>query len=196
MKIVIFAGGVGTRLWPLSRQNTPKQFEKIVGDKSTIQLTVDRVFPIVNPEDIYISSGEKYKNILYKQLPQIPKKNIILEPAMRDVGAAVGLVTAVLAKESPGEPFIILWSDHIVKNEETFRNILNTIPPWETKIYSKLLGLKTTSPKVIMAFLDKHYGEYKSKVIEHLFMDISWKHKYEKVGWMEKLLPYTTKNQV
>ncbi len=71
------------------------------------------------------------------------------------------------------------------------RNILNTIPPWEAKIYSRLLGLKTTNPKKIMIFLDKHYGEHKSKVIGHLFMDISWKHKHEKVDWMEKLLPYT-----
>lgn len=71
------------------------------------------------------------------------------------------------------------------------RSILSTIPPWEAKIYSKLLGLKTTNPKKIMALLDKHYGKYKSLVIGHLFIDIAWKHKYEKVDWMEKLLPYT-----
>ncbi len=70
------------------------------------------------------------------------------------------------------------------------RSILTTIPPWEAKIYSKLLGLKTIDPKKIMAFLDKHYGEYKASVIGHLFMDISWKHKYKRVDWMEKLLPY------
>ena len=70
------------------------------------------------------------------------------------------------------------------------RSILNTIMPWEAKIYSRLLGLKTTDPKQIMVFLDKRYGEHKSQVIGHLFMDISWKHKYEKVEWMEKLLPY------
>lgn len=70
------------------------------------------------------------------------------------------------------------------------RSILITIPPWEAKIYSRLLGLKTTDPKKIMDFLDKSYGKYKSSVIGHLFMDISWKHKYERVDWMEKLLPY------
>ena len=74
------------------------------------------------------------------------------------------------------------------------RGILNTIPPWEAKIYSKLLKLKTTNPKVIMAFLNRKYGEYKSLIIQHLFMDISWKHKYEKVDWMEKLLPFTNQN--
>ncbi len=126
MKVVIFAGGVGTRLWPLSRKKTPKQFEKIIGEKSSIQLAVERVLPLVAPADIFISSGKVYKDILLEQLPQIPKENFILEPQMRDVGAAVGLVTAVLAKGDPKEPFIILWSDHLVKKVDLFRNILKT----------------------------------------------------------------------
>jgi len=127
MKIVIFAGGVGTRLWPLSRRQTPKQFEKIIGEKSTLQLAVERVLPLVSPSDIYISSGIAYKDILFSQLPQIPKENFILEPQMRDVGAAVGLVSAILSKIAKDEPFFILWSDHLVKNEELFRLLLKGI---------------------------------------------------------------------
>lgn len=124
MKIVIFAGGVGTRLWPLSRQHTPKQFEKIIDSKSTLQLAVDRVLPICKASDIYISSGERYKDILINQLPQIPQENFILEPEMRDVGAAVGLITALFAKIARDEPFFILWSDHLVKNDDIFRRVL------------------------------------------------------------------------
>lgn len=124
MKAVIFGGGVGTRLWPLSRKHTPKQFEKIVGDKSTLQLAVDRITPIIDPQDIFISSGARYGDILRSQLSQIPASNFILEPEMRDVGAAVGLVAAILEKISPDEPFTILWSDHLVKDEGLFRNIL------------------------------------------------------------------------
>ncbi|MBI2034998.1 MAG: hypothetical protein HYT11_04665 [Candidatus Levybacteria bacterium] len=124
MRVVIFAGGVGTRLWPLSRKHTPKQFEKIIGDKSTLQLAVDRIRPIFKPSEIFVSSGEAYKDIIHKQLMDIPKENIILEPTMRDVGAAVGLITAIFAKEAPDEPFIILWSDHLVKNESLFRDVL------------------------------------------------------------------------
>jgi 3-methyladenine DNA glycosylase/8-oxoguanine DNA glycosylase len=70
------------------------------------------------------------------------------------------------------------------------RSILTVIPPWEAKIYSRLLGLKTKYPKKIMTFLDKRYGKHKAAVIGHLFIDISWKHKREGVEWMEKLLPY------
>ena len=127
MKVVIFAGGVGTRLWPLSRKRTPKQFEKLIGDKSTLQLMVDRVLPVFKPSDIFISSGSIYKDILRKQLPQIPEGNFILEPEMRDVGAAVGLVTAIFDKIAKDEPFIILWSDHMVKHEDLFREVLVNI---------------------------------------------------------------------
>src|SRR3989338_2970299 len=126
MKIVIFAGGVGTRLWPLSRKNTPKQFEKIFGEHSTLQLAVNRILPIADSKDIFISSGTMYKDILYSQLQQIPKENFILEPEMRDLGPAVGLVTALFEKIEKNEPFIILWSDHLVKNEELFREVLKT----------------------------------------------------------------------
>lgn len=126
MRAVLFAGGVGTRLWPLSRKNTPKQFEKIVGDKSTLQLAVDRILPLISASDIFISSGERYGSILKSQLPMIPPDNFILEPEMRDVGAAVGLVSAILEKLSPNEPFIILWSDHLMKDEDTFRSVLSS----------------------------------------------------------------------
>lgn len=125
MKIVIFAGGAGTRLWPLSRKNTPKQFEKIIGDKSMLQLAVERLFPDFTWNDIYISTGAQYVEMLHEQLPQLPQENIIIEPEMRDVGPAVGLVIAKLIKEAPDEPIAILWgSDHLVKKDDVFRNAL------------------------------------------------------------------------
>ena len=124
MKIIIFAGGVGTRLWPLSRKNTPKQFEKIVGDKSTLQLAVDRLQPDFKPEDIYISTGVKYEKIVRNHLPQIPFENFIFEPEMRDVGPAVGTALAIVGKNDPDSPVGIVWSDHFVKKERRFREVL------------------------------------------------------------------------
>jgi len=124
MKVVIFAGGVGTRLWPLSRKNTPKQFEKIIGDKSTLQLAIDRLQPDFKPEDIYISTGKKYEEIIRAHLPQIPADNFIFEPEMRDVGPAVGVAAGIIAKKSPNSPIAIIWSDHFVKKERRFREVL------------------------------------------------------------------------
>lgn len=125
MKIVVFAGGVGTRLWPLSRKNSPKQFEKILGDKSTLQLAVDRLRPDFNFEDIYIATGKKYEEIVKQQLPKIPAQNFIFEPAVRDVGPAVGLAMSIIGREHPSSPVAILWSDHFVKKERRFREVLH-----------------------------------------------------------------------
>lgn len=125
MKVIIFAGGVGTRLWPLSRKNTPKQFEKIVGDQSMLQVAVSKLFPDFTWEDIYISTNAQYSDILKKQFPQIPEENLIFEPAMRDVGPAVGLVIANFIKKCPNEQVAILWGgDHLIKKAEEFRRVL------------------------------------------------------------------------
>ncbi len=124
MKAVIFAGGVGTRLWPLSRKKSPKQFEKIVGDKSTLQLAVSRVQPDFGWQDIFVATGAVHVPTVRQQLPDLPVEHVIGEPEMRDVGPAVGLMAGILAKESPNEPMVILWSDHLVKNEKLFRKIL------------------------------------------------------------------------
>lgn len=127
MKIIVFAGGVGSRLWPLSRKNTPKQFGKIIADRSMLQIAVHKLFPEFQWKDIFISTGKQYADIISEQLPQLPKENIIVEPEMRDVGPAVGLVVSRLVKTHPDEPITLLWgSDHLVKNEELFRKILRT----------------------------------------------------------------------
>lgn len=139
MKIIIFAGGVGTRLWPLSRKNTPKQFEQIIGNKSTLQLAAHRLMPDFSWKDIYISTGKAYVSTVKKQLPKIPADHIIGEPEMRDVGPAVGLMAGVLQKQFPGEPIAILWSDHLVKKEEYFRKIIKTAGSYIEKNPNKII---------------------------------------------------------
>jgi len=126
MKIVIFAGGVGSRLWPLSRKNQPKQFGKIIGDKSTIQETIHRLMPVFKPEDMYVATGKRYRDVVLEQLPEIPEKNFIFEPEMRDVGPAIGLATFLLGSKNLDEPFAIIWSDHMLKNDDAFRKALLT----------------------------------------------------------------------
>lgn len=130
MKIVIFAGGTGRRLWPLSRQNSPKQFGAIIGDKSTVQLAVDRVLPKYGAENIYVSTNERYRDIIQKQLPQLPAGNLIAEPERRDLAGAVGLAFAHLAgqmdeKDRQIEPVALLWGDNLMDEVSTFQKVLD-----------------------------------------------------------------------
>ena len=127
MNIVLFAGGVGSRLWPLSRKNAPKQFGKIIADRSMLQIAVHKLFPEFKWEDVFISTGKQYSSHITEQLPLLPTDNVIVEPEMRDVGPAVGLVIAQFVKTKPDEPIVLLWgSDHLVKKEAIFRKMLRT----------------------------------------------------------------------
>lgn len=122
MKIIIFAGGTGTRLWPLSRKNSPKQFDKLINGKSTLQMAVDRVRDVYGLYNIYIQTLEEYVSIVKNQLPELPLSNIFAEPAKRDVAPAIGFAFMKLKKQGIQEPVAILWSDHLMENVDTFQN--------------------------------------------------------------------------
>ena len=125
MKIVIFAGGSGRRLWPISRQASPKQFEPIIGTKSTLQLAVERVEERYGLENIFISTGARYVDIIARQLPGLPATNLIGEPTRRDLAAAVGLAMIHLSRvAAPGEPVAILWGDNYMNEVPTFLRLL------------------------------------------------------------------------
>ena len=126
MKIVIFAGGTGRRLWPISRKATPKQFEPILGERSTVQMAVDRVRKQYGAENIYISTNERYLDTLREQLPELPPENVIGEPERRDLAPAVGLAMAHLAAatDDPDEPVTILWGDNYMSDVPTFLSLL------------------------------------------------------------------------
>lgn len=125
MRFVIFAGGSGKRLWPISRENSPKQFEPVVSDKSTLQLAVDRVLQRHAPEDIVIATNERYRDIIRAQVPRVPVENLIGEPARRDLGPAVGLAMTHLRHQGAGsEPVAILWSDNYIENVAKFLDLL------------------------------------------------------------------------
>jgi len=92
-----------------------------------LQIAVHKLFPEFQWPDVYISTGKQYASIIRKQLPELPETNVIVEPEMRDVGPAVGLVVSQMAKMNPDEPLVLLWgSDHLVKKEALFRKMLRT----------------------------------------------------------------------
>lgn len=118
--ILIMAGGTGTRLYPRSRENMPKQFQKIIGDKSLIEQTFDRVIQVVPNENIYISSNHKYVNLIKKYLPSIPEENIICEPLKKNTAPAMALATAVINRKDPEAIIATTASDHIVLKVKEF----------------------------------------------------------------------------
>jgi len=126
MKIVIFAGGAGTRLWPLSRENSPKQFDKFFDGKSTIQLAWERVAPVFGAENIYVQTGQKYADNIREQLPELPENNLFLEPSRRDVGPAVAYTINEFNKMNYSGPMAIIWSDHLMDRVEEFQKALET----------------------------------------------------------------------
>ena len=119
MKILIFAGGAGTRLWPISRKSSPKQFEILKGDKSTIAMALDRIKDF-GLENVYVSTNDKYVDLVYSHLPELDKNNIMGEPARRDLAAAVGLALMRLKKQGVSGTIAMLWADHFMKKPDNF----------------------------------------------------------------------------
>jgi mannose-1-phosphate guanylyltransferase len=120
MKIIIFCGGYGTRMWPASRKSYPKQFFPLIGGKSFFQITFERFRKQYEAEDIFVSTESKYKDYIKEQAPELPDENILLEPERRDNLAAIGLTTALMHKRFPGEVMFFSWCDHLIKNEREF----------------------------------------------------------------------------
>lgn len=125
MTALIMAGGRGERFWPKSRKNLPKQFLSLTDDgKTMIQLTVERILPLVKMEDIYISTNKDYKALVSEQLPEIPVENIICEPIGRNTAPCIGLGAIHIAKKHEDAIMFVLASDHLIKYNSMFLNAL------------------------------------------------------------------------
>jgi len=124
MKLIIFAGGVGTRLWPLSRQNSPKQFDKFFNGKSTLELAIERLKNKFGIENIYIQTVDNFKSIIREQIPDLPKDNIFIEPLRRNLGPAVCLSVLKLKEKGISGPMAILWADHLIDRPDDFVDAL------------------------------------------------------------------------
>ncbi|MBI3956328.1 NTP transferase domain-containing protein [Candidatus Gottesmanbacteria bacterium] len=178
MNAVIFAGGVGTRLWPLSRKKSPKQFEKIIGNKSTLQLAAERLQPDFPWDHVYVATGRTYVPIVQEQLPKLPPTHVIGEPEVRDVGPAVGLMAAILARESSDEPMAILWSDHLVRKDALFRKILRVAGEYIHGNPEKIIFVaqKPRFPSENLGWIE--YGESlteKEGIVFHAFIDCQYR---------------------
>ena len=118
------AGGRGERFWPLSREKTPKQLLSLLGGRSLLQQAVDRVLPLVPAKNILIITNEAQAPEVRKQLPKVPKQNVIAEPVGRDTCAAVTLGAALVGARSTTGVMAVLPADHVIPEEKKFQQVL------------------------------------------------------------------------
>lgn len=125
--VAILAGGLGTRFWPKSRSAEPKQFLDILGcGRSLLQSTYDRYKKFIYKENIYVITTEEYEQKVKEQLPQLPAENILCEPSRKNTAPCVALMAAKLFQKDKKSTFIVAPSDHLVKNDEAFKEVALT----------------------------------------------------------------------
>ncbi|MEA1936813.1 MAG: sugar phosphate nucleotidyltransferase, partial [Patescibacteria group bacterium] len=187
MKFLILAGGRGTRLWPVSRKNNPKQFQKLTSDKTMLQETVGRILPVAKMDDIYISTNKEYRTEIKKELPEIPQKNIICEPANRERTAAFALAIAHFkngsknppnpllqrGKRIDGETMVVMPSDHFIKKSERLLKAIIKADKFleEHPDYLVAFGIKPTDPETGYGYV-KSSGKTIKKINSCQFLKV------------------------
>lgn len=182
MKIIVTAGGQGTKLWPYSRSGKPKHFQPIVGDTSSYEETIKTLLKKFTPEDIFISTKRKFIKYVSEQSPQIPLKNYIIEPDIaKDRGPAEGLAFLRLSISFPDEPFFLVQADCVRKPEEAFLQMIEDADKLAQRDKKFITGgIKATEPNLGVDYLQ--LGE---KV-----QDGSRQEVYEAIGFLDRKPSY------
>jgi mannose-1-phosphate guanylyltransferase len=141
---LIMAGGGGTRLWPLSRANRPKQLLKLLGERSMFELAVDRLKLVFPPERIFVVTSAAYAQLLRAQRPELPEENFILEPEPRNTAPAIGLAAVSIHRRDPQATMVCVTADHFIGNELRFRDLLVAGAEIAAQNYLVTLGIRPT----------------------------------------------------
>ena len=152
---VIMAGGSGTRLWPLSRTNTPKQALKLVGERTMFQHAVDRLAPLFAPEHILVVTKADHIKVLASQTPDLPIGNFLVEPEGRGTAPAIGLAALHLRQRDPAAVMAVLTADHFIADTEGFRKILAAAERVAQKGHLVTLGIKPTAPSSAFGYVQQ-----------------------------------------
>lgn len=147
--LIIMAGGIGSRFWPMSTPEKPKQFIDVLGiGKSLIQLTVNRFETIIPIKNVWIVTSEKYKSIVREQLPEIPENQILLEPCMRNTAPCIEYVSRKIYSKYPEANLVFSPADHIVLDVNTFRDVIkNSLEFTKNREAILTLGMMPTRPE-------------------------------------------------
>ncbi len=164
---VIMAGGVGSRFWPRSRAATPKQLLKIFGDDTMIQSTVKRLNGLVDNDKIFVITNEIQKEQITEQLPDVPSENIIAEPFGKNTAPCVGLSAAIINKINPDSVIVTLPADHLILNEEKFKNTLKTASDFAYENDSLVtIGIVPTRPETGYGYIQISDNEAKPGIFK------------------------------
>src|SRR5574339_799100 len=167
MYAVIMAGGGGTRLWPVSRRETPKQLLPLLGKETLFQSTVGRLEEMFPPERILIVTVAEQAREMQKQVPTIPVENYLIEPAPRGTASVVALAAAVLQKRDPDAVMAIQTADHHIRNRDLFNYLISTALEVAKKEYLVTLGINPTFPSTGYGYIQQGEplaGDYKYPV--------------------------------
>lgn len=161
---LIMAGGKGTRFWPLSTEEKPKQFLNLIGEETMIQMTVNRITPIIPIERVFVCTGEMYVDLVKEQLPELPEQNIIIEPEGRNTAPCIALSAFVIKKYYKDANMIVLPSDHLISNEDEFRNIIKNADEFvkENKEAIITLGMEPTRAETGYGYI--RYGKDEKEI--------------------------------
>jgi len=153
--VVIMAGGGGTRLWPLSRKEKPKQLLSLLGKETLFQSTVARLEKLFPPERIVIVTVAELAREMQEQVPSIPAENYLIEPAPRGTASVVALAAAVLKKRDPQAVMAIQTSDHYIRNRDLFHYLIRTAFDVAKKNYLVTLGIAPTFPSTGYGYIQQ-----------------------------------------
>ena len=143
---LIMAGGVGTRLWPLSRRNRPKQSLVLVGERTMFEHAVDRVASLFQPERIFVVTGVEHVASLAAQAPELPVENLIVEPEGRGTAPCIGLGAIHLHRQDPQAIMAVLTADHFIADPDCFCQALAAAAQVAEEGHLVTLGIKPTYP--------------------------------------------------
>jgi len=166
---VIMAGGGGTRLWPISRKQTPKQLLPLLGKDTLFQSTVARLEKLFPPDRILIVTVAEQAREMQKQVPSIPIENYLIEPAPRGTASVVALAAAVLRKRDPEAIMAIQTSDHYIRNRDLFHYLIRAAFDVAQQNYLVTLGITPTYPATGYGYIQQGEpldGEYRYPVYE------------------------------
>ena len=153
---ILMAGGVGSRFWPVSTQDFPKQFHDMLGSGDTlIQKTFHRLAKLIPKENIFILTNERYNDLVFEQLPEVTKRQVVLEPAMRNTAPCILYAALKIQKENKDAIMVVAPSDHWIEDEQAFaNNVQNAFDFCASNDALMTLGITPTFPNTGYGYIE------------------------------------------